>query len=39
VRIGEVASGPGGIDSLSFIEFMFMIEEKFGIIVSDDDLC
>ena len=27
-----------GIDSLSFIEFMFKIEEEFGVVVSDDDL-
>ena len=27
-----------GIDSLSFIEFMFKIEEEFGISVSDEDL-
>lgn len=27
-----------GIDSLSFIEFMFKIEEEFGVTVSDDDL-
>jgi acyl carrier protein len=27
-----------GIDSLSFIEFMFKIEEEFGVAVSDDDL-
>ena len=27
-----------GIDSLSFIEFMFKIEEEFGITVSDEDL-
>lgn len=27
-----------GIDSLSFIEFMFKIEEEFGVSVSDDDL-
>jgi len=39
VRIGEIASGPGGIDSRSFIEFRFKIEEEFGVIVSDDDLC
>ena len=27
-----------GIDSLSFIEFMFKIEDEFGVKVSDDDL-
>ena len=27
-----------GIDSLSFIEFMFKVEEEFGVSVSDDDL-
>ena len=27
-----------GIDSLSFIEFMFKIEEEFGVTVSDEDL-
>jgi acyl carrier protein len=27
-----------GIDSLSFIEFMFKVEEEFGVNVSDDDL-
>ena len=27
-----------GIDSLSFIEFMFKIEEEFGVAVSDEDL-
>lgn len=27
-----------GVDSLSFIEFMFKIEEEFGITVSDEDL-
>jgi acyl carrier protein len=27
-----------GVDSLSFIEFMFKIEEEFGISVSDEDL-
>jgi acyl carrier protein len=27
-----------GIDSLSFIEFMFKIEEEFGVAISDDDL-
>jgi acyl carrier protein len=27
-----------GIDSLSFIEFMFKIEEEFGVSVSDQDL-
>lgn len=27
-----------GIDSLSFIEFMFKVEEEFGINVSDEDL-
>ena len=27
-----------GIDSLSFIEFMFKVEEEFGITVSDEDL-
>jgi len=27
-----------GVDSLSFIEFMFKIEEEFGVSVSDDDL-
>jgi len=27
-----------GIDSLSFIEFMFKVEEEFGVAVSDEDL-
>jgi len=27
-----------GVDSLSFIEFMFKIEDEFGVTVSDDDL-
>jgi acyl carrier protein len=27
-----------GVDSLSFIEFMFKVEEEFGVSVSDDDL-
>ena len=27
-----------GIDSLSFIEFMFRVEEEFGVSVSDQDL-
>jgi acyl carrier protein len=27
-----------GIDSLTFIEFMFKVEDEFGIKVSDDDL-
>ena len=27
-----------GIDSLSFIEFMFKVEEEFGVTVSDEDL-
>jgi acyl carrier protein len=27
-----------GIDSLSFIEFMFKVEEDFGVNVSDEDL-
>jgi acyl carrier protein len=27
-----------GIDSLSFIEFMFKIEEAFGVAVADDQL-
>ena len=27
-----------GIDSLAFIEFMFKIEQEFGISVSDEDL-
>lgn len=27
-----------GIDSLSFIEFMFKVEEEFGVSVSDDEL-
>jgi acyl carrier protein len=27
-----------GVDSLSFIEFMFKIEEEFGVNVSDEDL-
>ena len=27
-----------GIDSLSFIEFMFKVEEEFGVSVSDDQL-
>jgi acyl carrier protein len=27
-----------GVDSLSFIEFMFKIEEEFGVSVSDEEL-
>ena len=27
-----------GVDSLSFIEFMFKVEDEFGITVSDEDL-
>ena len=27
-----------GIDSLSFIEFIFKVEEEFGVSVSDEDL-
>ena len=27
-----------GVDSLTFIEFMFKIEDEFGIKVSDEDL-
>ncbi len=27
-----------GVDSLSFIEFMFKVEEEFGVSVSDEDL-
>lgn len=27
-----------GIDSLSFIEFMFKVEEEFSVSVSDEDL-
>ncbi len=27
-----------GVDSLTFIEFMFKIEDEFGVKVSDDDL-
>jgi len=27
-----------GIDSLGFIEFMFKVEEEFGVAVSDEDL-
>ena len=27
-----------GIDSLSFIEFMFKVEEEFGVSVSDEQL-
>ena len=27
-----------GIDSLSFIEFMFKVEEEFDVIVSDEEL-
>jgi acyl carrier protein len=27
-----------GIDSLSFIEFMFKVEEEFGVNVSDEEL-
>jgi len=27
-----------GIDSLSFIEFMFKVEDEFGVAVSDEDL-
>jgi len=27
-----------GVDSLTFIEFMFKVEDEFGIKVSDDDL-
>jgi acyl carrier protein len=27
-----------GIDSLGFLEFMFKVEEEFGVCMSDDDL-
>ena len=27
-----------GVDSLTFIEFMFKVEDEFGITVSDEDL-
>ena len=27
-----------GVDSLTFIEFMFKVEEEFGVTVSDEDL-
>jgi acyl carrier protein len=27
-----------GVDSLSFIEFMFKVEEEFGVSVSDEEL-
>ena len=27
-----------GVDSLTFIEFMFKVEEEFGVAVSDEDL-
>ena len=27
-----------GVDSLTFIEFMFKVEDEFGVTVSDDDL-
>ena len=27
-----------GVDSLTFIEFMFKVEEEFGVSVSDEDL-
>ncbi len=27
-----------GVDSLSFIEFMFKVEDEFGVKVSDEDL-
>jgi acyl carrier protein len=27
-----------GVDSLTFIEFMFKVEDEFGVKVSDDDL-
>jgi acyl carrier protein len=27
-----------GIDSLAFIDFMFKVEEEFGVSVSDEDL-
>jgi acyl carrier protein len=27
-----------GIDSLSFIDFMFKVEQEFGVSVSDEDL-
>jgi len=27
-----------GLDSLSFIEFMFKVEEEFGVSVSDEEL-
>jgi acyl carrier protein len=38
-RLDAVASLESlGIDSLSFIEFMFKVEEEFGVAVSDDDL-
>lgn len=27
-----------GVDSLTFVEFMFKVEDEFGVKVSDDDL-
>jgi acyl carrier protein len=27
-----------GVDSLTFIDFMFKVEEEFGVTVSDEDL-
>jgi acyl carrier protein len=27
-----------GVDSLTFIEFMFKVEDEFGVTVSDEDL-
>ena len=30
--------GSLGIDSLTFIEFMFKVEDEFGVKVSDEDL-
>ena len=49
LAVAELALEPGkldpnapldslGIDSLTFIEFMFRVEEEFGVKVSDNDL-
>ncbi len=49
LAIKELALDPGkldpnapladlGVDSLTFIEFMFKVEDEFGIKVSDEDL-
>jgi acyl carrier protein len=49
LAIRELALDPGkmdpkapldslGVDSLTFIEFMFKVEDEFGVKVSDEDL-